>query len=65
MEEIKVEGFINLNEGNMRVEEYSLKFTILSRYAPNQFSNLSDEIINLMTGVTNLVREEHVVCPIN
>ena len=31
-----VEEYINLNKGNMIVEEYSLKFSMLSRYAPCQ-----------------------------
>ena len=31
--EVKVEEFINLKQGNIRVEEYSLKFSMLSRYA--------------------------------
>lgn len=32
--EVKVQQFINLNQGNMIVEEYSLKFSMLFRY-PN------------------------------
>ena len=31
--EVKVEEFINLKQGNIRVEEYSLKYSMLSRYA--------------------------------
>ena len=36
---VKVEEFINLKQGNMSVEEYSLKFTMLSRYSPYLVSN--------------------------
>ena len=39
---MKVEEFINLRKGNMSVEEYSLKFTMLSRYAPSLVSNPRD-----------------------
>ena len=38
---VKVEEFINLRQGNISVEEYSLKFTLFSRYAPSLVSNLS------------------------
>ena len=30
---VKVEEFINLKQGNMTVEKYSLKFFVLSKYA--------------------------------
>lgn len=39
---MKVEEFINLNKGNMSVEECSLKFNILSMYAPSIVSNPRD-----------------------
>ena len=35
MREVKVEEFINLKQGNMSIEEYSLKFSMLYRYAPS------------------------------
>ena len=38
--EVRVEEFITLNKGNMSVEEYSSKFTMLSRYSPSLVSNL-------------------------
>ncbi|XP_069150277.1 uncharacterized protein [Solanum lycopersicum] len=37
--EVKVEEFINLKQGNIRVEEYSFKFSMLSRYAQYLVSN--------------------------
>ncbi|XP_069145521.1 uncharacterized protein [Solanum lycopersicum] len=42
--ESKVEEFINLKHGNMSVEEYPLKFSMLSRYAPYLLSNPRDEM---------------------
>ena len=41
---IKVEEFINLKQGNMSVMEYSLKFSMLSRYSPCLVSNPRDEM---------------------
>ena len=38
--EVKVEEFINLKHDSMSVEEYSLMFTMLSRYAPSWCLNL-------------------------
>ena len=52
--EIKVEVIINIKKGNMSVEEYSLKFSILSRYAPNP----RDEMSHFVMGVADLVMEE-------
>ena len=42
----------------MRVEEYSLKFSMLSRYVPSLVSNQRDEISHFVMGVANPVREE-------
>ena len=42
----------------MSVEEYSLKFTMLSRYGPSLVSNSGDEMSRFVTGVTDLVNEE-------
>ena len=55
---MKVEEFIKLKEGNVSVEEYSLKFTMLSRYAPSLVSNPRDEMIRFVTGVDDFVNEE-------
>ena len=55
---MKVEEFINLKQGNMYVEEYSLKFTRFSRYAPSFVSNPRDEISRFFTGVADLVKEK-------
>ena len=56
--EVNVEEFINLKQGNVIVEEYSLKFSMLSRYAPSLVSNTRDEMSHFVMGVANLVREE-------
>ena len=53
-----MEEFINLKQGNMCVKEYSMKFSILSRYAPSFVSNPRDEIIPFVMCVADLVMEE-------
>ena len=55
---VKLEEFLNLNQGNMSVEEYSLKFSMFSKYPAFLLSNPRDEISRFVTGVTNIVREE-------
>ena len=40
--EVKAEEFNKFRQGNMSVEEYFLKFTMLSRYAPSFVSNPRD-----------------------
>ena len=56
--EVKVEEFINLKQGNMNVEEYSLKLSKLSKYAPSLVANPRDEMSHFVMGVANLVKEE-------
>ena len=56
--EVKVEEFINLKQGHMSVEEYSLKFSILSRCAPSLVSNPRDEMSRFVMGVADGVWEE-------
>ena len=48
---MKVEEFINLIQGNMSVEEYSLKFSMFPRYASSLVSNPRDEMSRFLTGV--------------
>ncbi|XP_049345476.1 uncharacterized protein LOC125806778 [Solanum verrucosum] len=55
---VKMEEFINLRQDNMSVQEYSLKFTQLSKYAPSLGSNPRDEMSRFVTGISNLVEEE-------
>ncbi|KAK4726954.1 hypothetical protein R3W88_031871 [Solanum pinnatisectum] len=56
--EAKVEEFINHRQGSMNVHEYSLKFTLLSMYAPSLVSNPRDEMSRYVMGVSDLVEEE-------
>ena len=56
--EVKVEEFINIKQGNMSVEEYSLKFSTLSRYAPSLLCNPRDEMSRFVMEVAGLVVEE-------
>ena len=56
--EFKVEEVMKLNQGNMRIEEHSLKFSMLSKYAPSLVSNSRDDMSRFMMGVADLVREE-------
>ena len=50
--------FINLKQGNMSFEEYTVKFSMLSRYAPSLVSNPREEMTSFVTGVANLVVEK-------
>ena len=43
----------------MSVEEYSLKFSMLYRYAPSLVSDSRDEISHFLAGVVDLEREEY------
>ena len=56
--EAMVKEFINLKQGNMRVVEYSLKFSRLSRFSPSLVSNLRDDMSRFVTGVADLVKED-------
>ncbi|XP_049365802.1 uncharacterized protein LOC125830663 [Solanum verrucosum] len=56
--EAKVEEFINLRQGCMSVQEYSLKFTKLSKYAPSLVSNPRDKMSRFVTEVFNSIEEE-------
>ena len=47
--EVKVEEFINLKKGNLSVEEYSLMFSILSRYKPSLVSKMRDDMSHFVT----------------
>lgn len=42
----------------MSVEEYSLKYTMLSKFIPSLLSNPRYEMSRLVTGVVDLVKEE-------
>ena len=55
---MKVEDFINLKQGNISVEEYSLKLTRLSRYDPYLVFNLRNKRSRFLNGVSDLVKKE-------
>ena len=50
---MKPEQFINLHQGGMYVEEYSLKFTKLSKYDPSLVFNPMDEMSHFMARVSD------------
>ena len=56
--EAKVQEFINLKEGNISVEKYSLKFLMWSIYGLSLLSNLRDEMHRFLMGVDDLVSKE-------
>ena len=56
--EAKVEEFIKLRQGGMSVQEYSLKFNKLSKYATSLVSNRKDEMSRFVTGVSDAIEEE-------
>ena len=58
MRDAKVEEFINLKHGFIKVGEYSLKFAKLSRYATSLVSNNRDEMTRFLTGINEDLEEE-------
>ena len=58
---VKVEEFLNLRQGNTSVEEYSLKFTLLSMYAPSSVSNPRDEMNRFVNRVADLFKQECLI----
>ena len=57
MRKFKVEEFINLKKTHMSVEEYSLNFSMISKYAPSLLSNTRDKMSRFVTRVADLVYE--------
>ena len=49
---------MNLKKGNMSVDKYSLKLSMLSKYDPSLLPNPRDKMSTFVTGVTYLVSEE-------
>ena len=50
--------FMNLYQGGMSVQEYSLKFTRLSKYAPTMVSNPKTMMNKFVVAVSRLVEKE-------
>ena len=53
-----MEDFINLCQGGISVQEYPLKFVMLSKYASFFMSNPRDKISPFVTGVSDDLVEE-------
>ena len=60
MREAKVEEFINLKQGSMTVNEYSMKFLKLLSYATSLVSNSRDEMFRFLTGIAEDLEEERM-----
>ena len=56
--EVEVEEFTNLRQGNMSMADYSLKFTVLSKYAPSLVSNPRDKMTRFATDVADLMKDK-------
>ena len=51
--------FMNLCQGGMSVQEYSLKFTQLSKYAPTLVANLKARMNKFLMEVSSFVHKEY------
>ncbi|WMV19103.1 hypothetical protein MTR67_012488 [Solanum verrucosum] len=54
----KAQEFMNLRQGSMSVQEYGLKFTQLSRYAPHMVAYPRVQVSKFLFGVSDLVKIE-------
>ncbi|XP_049391777.1 uncharacterized protein LOC125856309 [Solanum stenotomum] len=59
LREANLEEFINFRHDSMSVQEYALKFTQLSKYAPSMVADLRGEMSRFVKGVSDLVGEEY------
>ena len=50
--------FVNLRQGGMSVQEYSLKLTQLSKYDPTMVTKTNDRMNMFVTGVYSLVEKD-------
>jgi len=58
MRQGKVLEFFNLQQGNMSVREYALRFTQLSKYAPSIVIDRRTKMSKFVSGVSDLVVKE-------
>jgi len=58
LRESKAQGFMNLTQGSMSVQQCGLKFTKLSRYAPHMVTDPRAQMSKFLFGVSNLVKTE-------
>ena len=56
--EKKMVQFMNLHQGGISVQEYSLKFTQPSKYAPSRVSNPRSRMNKFVTGVSSWVEKD-------
>jgi len=50
--------FINLHQGSMRIREYALKFTQLSKYAPTMVADSRAKMSKFVSGVSKMMVKE-------
>ena len=58
LRERKIQEFINLDQGDMSIKDYSLKFTQLSKYAPSIVADSSAKMNKFVNGISDLVVNE-------
>nr|XP_009775774.1 PREDICTED: uncharacterized protein LOC104225626 [Nicotiana sylvestris] len=51
IQQTRVDQFLSLKQGNMSVQEYSLHFDSLARYAPSIVSTMRDRIHRFIAGL--------------
>ena len=58
--------FMNLRQGGMSLEEYSIKFIQLYKYSPTMVANPRDKMNKFVMGVYSLVeKESHTIMLLN
>ncbi|WMV59086.1 hypothetical protein MTR67_052471 [Solanum verrucosum] len=58
LREEKTQEFMNLRQGSMTVQDYGLKFTLPSRYAPHMVADPTTQMSKFLFGVFDLVKTE-------
>ncbi|KAH0723877.1 hypothetical protein KY290_005311 [Solanum tuberosum] len=58
LREAKAQEFMNLRQGIMSVQEYGLKFTQLSRYAPHMVADSRAQMSKFLYGMSDLMKTE-------
>lgn len=58
LREAKVKEFMNLRHGSMSLREYGLKFTQLSKYAPEVVTEPRARMRRFIYGISDLVKKE-------
>lgn len=58
LREAKPREFLNLEQGSMSIQEYNVKFTQLSCYAPMMVANMRDRMSLLVFGLSCLLNKQ-------